>query len=110
MSPYAHPELHENFLNDTSKVDELANVLQQIIKDDKSIPLKDYSTEVTNTSFCVLQENAFRQFHTSAKMSKKIRKYVNTNQISFMRQIDVTKEVRQLARRDRIIVATSFRR
>lgn len=105
-----HPQLHEKFLFEDSKVNDLVNFLEQIVKDDKSLPVKDYSTQVTDTNFCVMQQNIFRQFHTSSKFTKKIRACANINQTSFMRQIEVSEKVRKMARRDRIIVATSFRR
>lgn len=108
--PYYHPQLHEQFLYGTSKVNELVNFLEQIIKDDKSLPVKDYSTQVMDTNFSVMQKNEFRQFNTSGKITKKIRENANINQISFMRQIDVSEKVQKMARRDRIIVASSFRR
>lgn len=111
MSAYEHPELHENFLGKTSKVNELAQMVESILKDDKTIPVPDYSTKVTDTSFAVMEPSQFVPLPTTRKISKRLRKPgANVKQISFMRQIDVSKEVREEARNDRLIIASSFRR
>lgn len=111
MSSYEHPELHESFLEKTSKVNELVQLLESTLKDDKTIPVIDHSTNVTDTSFCVMQPTHHNPLAAARKNSKRIRKVgANVNQTSFMRQIDVSKEVREIARCDRMIVASSFRR
>ncbi|XP_033165323.1 tetratricopeptide repeat protein 1 [Drosophila mauritiana] len=70
-------------------------------------PEVDPSEGVTNTNFTVFARDIRKK---SSRYLKRVQKMSNINQISFMRQIDVSPKDRTEARRDREIVADSFRR
>jgi len=70
-------------------------------------PEVDLSEGVTDTSFVVFFRDIRKK---SSRHFKKIQKSSNTNQITCMRQIDTSPKDRAEARRDREVVADSFRR
>ncbi|XP_043655203.1 tetratricopeptide repeat protein 12 [Drosophila teissieri] len=70
-------------------------------------PEVDPSEGVTNTNFTVIARDIRKK---SSRFFKRVQKMSNINQISFMRQVDVSPKDRTEARRDREIVADSFRR
>lgn len=70
-------------------------------------PEVDPSEGVTITNFMVFARDVRKK---SSRYLKRVQKMSNINQISFMRQIDVSPRDRAEARRDREIVADSFRR
>jgi len=107
MSSYIHSELHEDFLLKPSKVDDLVKFLNEIAKSSKDKTEVDLSADVTDTNFVVMErQNIVR----NTSLSKRNIFRSNMNQMTFMRQIDVTKEERKKARQERIYVATNFRR
>ncbi|KAH8243220.1 hypothetical protein KR032_005633 [Drosophila birchii] len=70
-------------------------------------PEVDPSAGVTDTSFIVSARDIRKK---SSRPFRKVYKCSNLNQITFMRQIDVTHQQRMEARADRERVAESFRR
>ncbi|KAH8292275.1 hypothetical protein KR054_008041 [Drosophila jambulina] len=70
-------------------------------------PEVDPSTGVTDTSFVVSARDVRKK---SSRPFKKVYKCSNLNQITFMRQIDVSQQHREEARADRERVAETFRR
>ncbi|KAH8347120.1 hypothetical protein KR059_005403 [Drosophila kikkawai] len=83
-----------------------ANKMDTKGKEEKK-PEVDPSTGVTETSFVVSARDIRKK---SSRPFKKMTKTSNMNQITFMRQIDVTQQDREEARADRERVAESFRR
>jgi len=109
MSTYNHSELQEDFLLKPSKVDDLIKFLNDIAKSSKDTGDVDISAGVTDTNFVVTQRQNI--VNKSKSLSKRnLLSRSNMNQMTFMRQIDVTKEERTKARQERIYVATNFRR
>lgn len=68
----------------------------------------ELSADVTDTNFLVM--NRCPPFAKPKLSSKKINVRANLNQMTFMRQIDVTPKQRDEARMERIRVATNYRR
>ncbi|XP_062124930.1 tetratricopeptide repeat protein 12-like [Drosophila sulfurigaster albostrigata] len=113
-------ELHAEFLRQPSKVDEIIKFLGDMAKSNKMEGTKekkvekevDISADVTDYNFLALKrtETTDRKsfFSRSSRKSSVIKS--NTNQMTFMRQIDISDEERKKARRERIHIATSFRR
>ncbi|XP_062124931.1 LOW QUALITY PROTEIN: tetratricopeptide repeat protein 12-like [Drosophila sulfurigaster albostrigata] len=109
MSAHRHSELHEDFLLKPSKVDDVIKLLNEIAKSSKDKTEMDISAGVTDTSFMVL-----KRIETGERRKSSIRrsnlKRTNTNQFTFMRQINVSEEERHKVRIERMSVANSFRR
>ncbi|XP_017083584.1 tetratricopeptide repeat protein 12 [Drosophila eugracilis] len=104
----------ESFLTQRSLVmdvvrqlDEMQNANKMEKGKEEKKPEIDPSVGVTNTSFVVFYREIRKK---SSRYFKRVQKSSNINQICFMRQIDVTPKDREEARRDREIVADSFRR
>ncbi|KAL7728035.1 hypothetical protein ACLKA6_017886 [Drosophila palustris] len=109
MSSYIHSELHEDFLLKPSKVDDVIKLLHEIAKSSKEKAEVDISAGVTDTNFMVMHRTNVTK--KSKSLSKKnISGKSNTNQMTFMRQIDVSEEERKKVREERIYVANNFRR
>ncbi|XP_034486210.1 tetratricopeptide repeat protein 12-like [Drosophila innubila] len=109
MSSYIHSELHEDFLLRPSKVDDVLKLLHEIAKTGKDKAEVDISEGVTDTSFVVMQrQNVVKKSRSLSK--RNIFSKPNMNQMTFMRQIDVSEEERKKARAERVSVANNFRR
>ncbi|EDW59403.1 tetratricopeptide repeat protein 12 [Drosophila virilis] len=117
MPTTTHRELEENFLRTPSKVDDIMKFLIDIGKAKRADAAKDdpeveinHSAAITDDNFMVLSRNS--RFAKKNKLS--IRKSsigsIQLNQLSFMRQIDVSREDRIKAREERIRVASNYRR
>ncbi|XP_036673352.3 tetratricopeptide repeat protein 12 [Drosophila suzukii] len=107
----------ESFLNQRSLIMDVMRQLDDLLnanrmdtgtkgKEEKK-PEVDISEGVTDTSFVVFFRDIRKK---SSRHFKKIQKSSNTNQITCMRQIDTSPKDRAEARRDREVVADSFRR
>ncbi|KAH8310795.1 hypothetical protein KR044_003021 [Drosophila immigrans] len=114
-----HPELHEDFLRQPSKVDEIINLLAEMAKSNKmegtkdkeeENPVDDISSQLKESDFLVFKRLRISGRKNSFRYSRRTTLKANPNQMTFMRQIDVTDEDRKTARRERIHVATNFRR
>ncbi|KAH8382668.1 hypothetical protein KR009_004804 [Drosophila setifemur] len=109
-------DANESFIDERSIVLDILKQLDDMLnankldtgkgKEEKK-PEVDPSAGVTDTSFLVFARDLRKK---SSRPLKKIFKNSNTNQISSMRQIDVTPKERIEARCDRERVADSFRR
>ncbi|XP_001360079.2 tetratricopeptide repeat protein 12 [Drosophila pseudoobscura] len=100
-----------NLVADTMKyLDDMANANKQAErgKDTKDQEV-DISDGVTDDNYLV-SGRAQRPQRSQQRSTKKIHKTLNLNQMSFMRQIDVTREERLAAREERHLVAENFRR
>ncbi|KAH8271197.1 hypothetical protein KR018_001190, partial [Drosophila ironensis] len=111
---YRHPETDEAFLDEPSKVKELIEFLDAIHSFNKSDSSKEQKRAslnlnelVTDTNFFVNQKPSIG---SSSRRSTRRKVPVNTNQFTFMRQIDMDPEDRILARKEREITAETFRR
>ncbi|KAH8271198.1 hypothetical protein KR018_001189 [Drosophila ironensis] len=93
----------------TKQLDEMlnANKMDTGTKDKEPKKEVDPSEGVTDTSFVVFSRIMRKK---SSRMLKKIMYHSNLNQISCMRQIDVSPKDRIEARHDRLRIADSFRR
>ncbi|XP_034486185.1 tetratricopeptide repeat protein 12 [Drosophila innubila] len=117
MSTTKHSELNENFLRQPSKVDDIIKFLAEMAKSNKMEGTKepevkkevDISASVTDSSFLVTQRSS-SSGKRSKSTSKKPNLRANMNQMTFMRQIDLTDEERIKAREERVRVANNFRR
>ncbi|XP_017031402.1 tetratricopeptide repeat protein 12 [Drosophila kikkawai] len=90
------------------QLDDMLNVNKMDTKGkEEKKPEVDPSIGVTETSFVVSARDIRKK---SSRPFKKMTKTSNMNQITFMRQIDVTQQDREEARADRERVAESFRR
>jgi len=110
MSSYIHSELHEDFLLKPSKVDDVLKLLHEIAKTGKDKADIDISEGVTDTSFVVMQRQNIQNKKSRSLSKRNIFSKPNMNQMTFMRQIDVSEEERKKARAERISVANNFRR
>ncbi|KAH8310792.1 hypothetical protein KR044_003020 [Drosophila immigrans] len=110
MSAHIHSESHEAFLLEPSKVDDVITLLHEIQTASKEkAGVTDYSAGVTDSSFMVLKRiEATRRSKSLTK--KSTLKSRNVEQLTFMRQIDMSDEARYKARLERVGVANSFRR
>nr|AAL90127.1 AT21457p [Drosophila melanogaster] len=110
-------DANESFLNQRSLLMDVMKQLEDLQnankmdtgtkgKEEKK-PEVDPSEGVTITNFMVFARDVRKK---SSRYLKRVQKMSNINQISFMRQIDVSPRDRAEARRDREIVADSFRR
>ncbi|KAM8703639.1 hypothetical protein ACLKA7_008291 [Drosophila subpalustris] len=118
MSTTKHSEFNEDFLRQPSQVDEIMKFLTDVSQANKMEGAKkepeakkdaDISASVTETSFLVSQR-LYGASKRSKSTSKKPTYRANMNQMTFMRQIDMTDEQRKQAREERVRVATNFRR
>ncbi|KAH8359660.1 hypothetical protein KR093_008201 [Drosophila rubida] len=105
MSAYVHTELHEDFLQKPSKVDDTIRLLHEIAKAAKEKSEVDISAGVTDTSFMVMN-----RLEKKSSIRRSTIKFRNLDQMTFMRQIDVSNEERRKARLERMAVANSYRR
>lgn len=134
MSATRHRELEEDFLRRPSKVGEVINLLDEISKGgkmawvlelDRSIeiilcadyrkgnvdkPAANIIPDVTDTNFIVMQRGQLHVKTRSKRSFIQIDIAANRDQMTFMRQIDVTQAERNNARRERISVALNYRR
>lgn len=103
---------HETFLREPSTVDAVLAFANEILKgkdDKKKTP--EIKKDVENFSFMVFERGKFLQPKRSRYMSRKnILTGVNMNQMTIMRQIDVSEEDRKKARVERMQTAKNFRR
>ncbi|XP_023034499.2 tetratricopeptide repeat protein 12 isoform X2 [Drosophila willistoni] len=117
MDDEMSPEMNEKFLEEPSKVQEVLQFLDQMANANKmdegsapQKPLVDSSGLVTDENFLVFKRISFND-RMSIKRSKSKNKIVgNTNQFTFMRQIDETQERRVETRIERERVADNYRR
>uniref|UniRef100_A0A6P4FRA4 Tetratricopeptide repeat protein 12 n=1 Tax=Drosophila rhopaloa TaxID=1041015 RepID=A0A6P4FRA4_DRORH len=110
-SIYQHPEANESFLENHSTVKEVIECLEMIEeanKTDSSRKHKKSTLDIKDLNFLVTR----RILPNSAVFRRnKTRKVpVNTNQLTFMRQVDPDPDDRILARKQREEVAETFRR
>ncbi|EDW15784.1 uncharacterized protein Dmoj_GI22588, isoform A [Drosophila mojavensis] len=114
MGSTQHPDFEENFLLKPSKVDDLFKFLDEIGKANKMEKKKDEKVEVdlsagvTETNFLVMERCPQGTKKPSIKKSSV--QSSNLNQMTFMRQIDVTPNQRNTARMERVRVANNYRR
>ncbi|XP_068157161.1 tetratricopeptide repeat protein 12 isoform X2 [Drosophila tropicalis] len=115
MDDHMPPEMNEEFLEESSKVQDVLQFLDQMANDNKmedasKKPYVDRSSLVTDDNFLVFKRISITD-RLSIKRSKSKNKIVgNTNQFTFMRQIGETKERRIETRIERERVADNFRR
>ncbi|XP_030565851.1 tetratricopeptide repeat protein 12-like [Drosophila novamexicana] len=116
MSATRHRELEEDFLRRPSKVGEVINLLDEISKGGKMAkgnvdkPAANIIPDVTDTNFIVMQRGQLHVKTRSKRSFIQIDIAANRDQMTFMRQIDVTQAERNNARRERISVALNYRR
>ncbi|XP_017846100.1 tetratricopeptide repeat protein 12 [Drosophila busckii] len=118
MHEHQHEQLHEDFLAQPSKVNDLMKFISDIANankmegDDKKKEAKaevDISAGVTDTSFMVMKRyvsNSKRSRNSSKRTAVKS----NMNQMTFMRQIESTQEEREKTRIERMRIANNYRR
>ncbi|TDG48794.1 hypothetical protein AWZ03_004697 [Drosophila navojoa] len=113
MGSTQHPDFEENFLLKPSKVDDLFKFLDEIAKANKMEKKKDEKVEVdlsagvTETNFLVMERCPLGLKKPSFKKTSVVS---NLNQMTFMRQIDMTSDQRNTARIERVRVANNYRR
>ncbi|EDW80728.2 uncharacterized protein Dwil_GK11681 [Drosophila willistoni] len=111
----------EDFLFGPSEVMSFMKQLEDIIAANKSdntkekdvkTPEVDITAGVTEDNFIVIRRmpKGKKSYGASKSVSRRTHKPVNVNQMSFMRQVDVTKKQRQQAFEERHRVAENFRR
>ncbi|KAH8310794.1 hypothetical protein KR044_003022 [Drosophila immigrans] len=118
-----HPECDENYLNKTSKVVELMELLDLMMNANKMEDKRegkmtvqqtfvDPSEEVTDDNFFISSRGGMGRMgrRSTRRTRSKTKITTNTNQFTFMRQIDQTNEQRVQARMERERVANNFRR
>ncbi|XP_030565834.1 uncharacterized protein LOC115766140 isoform X2 [Drosophila novamexicana] len=115
MPTATHRELEENFLRTPSKVDDImkflidmSNAKRTDAKDNDPEVETNYSAGITDDNFMVLSRSS--RFAKKNKLTFRKSSIGSTmNQLSFMRQIDVSSEDRIKAREERIRVASNYR-
>ncbi|XP_016952283.1 tetratricopeptide repeat protein 12 [Drosophila biarmipes] len=109
---YQHPESDESFLDERpSKVQEVIECLEAIEnanKTDSSKTREKSTLNISDLQFLVTHQKARKSSVFRRPKTKKVP--INTNQFTFMRQIDSEPEDRILARKQREDVAETFRR
>ncbi|KAH8362906.1 hypothetical protein KR084_002762 [Drosophila pseudotakahashii] len=109
---YQHPETDESFLDEhPSKVADVIECLEAIEnanKTDLSKNSQKSTLTINDFPFLVTQRNERRTTISRRPKTKKVP--INTNQFTFMRQINPDPEDRILARKQREDVAETFRR
>ncbi|XP_060647663.1 tetratricopeptide repeat protein 12 isoform X1 [Drosophila nasuta] len=122
MEDFNHPESNENFLKEPSKVVDLLQFMDLMVnankmedkREGKKIvqqPVVDPSDNVTDENFYISSRGGQRMGRRSTRKTRsKIQSATNTNQFTFMRQIEQTQEQRVVARKERERVALNFRR
>ncbi|XP_017102902.2 tetratricopeptide repeat protein 12 [Drosophila bipectinata] len=113
---YHHPQVDESFLHGPSKLDEVFECLDNIMnanktdssKETKKTSFSSAASNVTDTNFLVCSKPIICR--SSVRRSKPKKVPLNTNQFTFMRQIDCDPEDRILAREQREVTAETFRR
>nr|XP_017009065.2 LOW QUALITY PROTEIN: tetratricopeptide repeat protein 12 [Drosophila takahashii] len=109
---YQHPETDESFLEEhPSKVVEVIECLEAIEnanKTDLSKNRKKSTLNINEFPFLVTQRN--ERSTTTFRRAKTKNVPINTNQFTFMRQVNPDAEDRILARKQREDVAETFRR
>ncbi|XP_030565790.1 tetratricopeptide repeat protein 12 [Drosophila novamexicana] len=115
-----HPQYDEKFLKEPSKVVDAIQFIDIMINSNKMEdtrgdkkkevkPVVDISEGVTDKNFFISQR--LLSGRMSAKRSKARMKFsTNTNQFTFMRQVDQSNEERVEARLERERIANNFRR
>ncbi|XP_064545169.1 uncharacterized protein LOC135433131 [Drosophila montana] len=101
MSKWRHSELEEDFLRRPSKVDELFKFLDEISSkgkgnDDKAAAV--IIPDVTDTNFIVMQRGQYQDRKRTKRSTFKFNMTANLNQMTFMRQIDVSEAEQTSAR------------
>nr|XP_032289659.1 uncharacterized protein LOC6632480 isoform X2 [Drosophila virilis] len=115
-----HPQYDEKFLKEPSKVVDAVQFIDIMINSNKMEdtrdgkkkqevkPVVDISEGVTDQNFFITQRLLSERM--SAKRSKARMKFTtNTNQFTFMRQVDQSSEERVEARLERERIANNFR-
>ncbi|EDW59404.1 tetratricopeptide repeat protein 12 [Drosophila virilis] len=116
MNTTRHRELEEDFLRRPSIVDEVINFLNEIskggkmAKDNVDKSAADIIPDISDTNFIVMQRGQLHVKKRSKRSFLDIDMAPNLDQMTFMRQIDVTQAERDRARRERIRVAFNYRR
>lgn len=104
-------KVHESFLHEASEVDNLVNMLEEILKGKKEEKTKSpgIKKNVSDFSYVVFEKSRYSTIKKSKTFVKKLMN-VNMNQMTFMRQVDNTDEERAKVRKERIVIATHFRK
>lgn len=104
-------KVHESFLHEASEVDNLVNMLEEILKGKKEEKTKSAGIKknVSDFSYVVFEKSRYSTIKKSKTFVKKLMN-VNMNQMTFMRQVDNTDEERAKVRKERIVIATHFRK
>ncbi|EDW97418.1 tetratricopeptide repeat protein 12 [Drosophila yakuba] len=109
---HQHPESDESFLHEkTTKVEDIIEYLEVVEnanKTDASKKRQKSTVTMEDVKCIVTQRNPLST--TTFRRGKAKRVLANTNQFTFMRQIDSEPEDRLLARKQREDVAETFRR
>lgn len=102
-------KVHESFLHETSEVDNLVNMLDEILKGKKEEKGKtpEIKKNLSDFSYVVFEKSRYSAVKRSKHFVKKLTN-VNMNQMTFMRQVDITDEERAKVRKERIEIATHF--
>ncbi|KAH8359663.1 hypothetical protein KR093_008200 [Drosophila rubida] len=113
------PNFDEEFLRQPSKVDDIYMFLVEMqksskmeggTKDKEDKKEVDVSVGLRDNSFLVMKRGRVSRKSSFGRSSRKSTLKIPITQMPFMRQIDISEEERRKARKDRMIVATNFRR
>ncbi|KAI8044300.1 tetratricopeptide repeat protein 12 [Drosophila gunungcola] len=111
LSIYQHPEANESFLENHSTVKDVVECLETIEnanKTDSSKDRKKSSVDMADLDFVVTKRIKRNSAFIRRNKTRKVPS--NTNQFTFMRQVDPDPDDRILARKQREDVAETFRR
>ncbi|XP_022209514.1 stress-induced-phosphoprotein 1 [Drosophila obscura] len=111
---YQQPQTDEEFIHGQSTVDDVLQFMEAIGDANKadagaaSKEKKNYSEKLTEDNYMVTSRSVYGSSYKRSRSKTKVT--ANTNQFTFMRQIDQDLKSRQLVRIERERVAENFRR
>ncbi|SPP83367.1 tetratricopeptide repeat protein 12 [Drosophila guanche] len=110
---YQHPHTDEEFIHGQSTVDDVLQLMEAIGDANKadaatSKEKKNYSEKLTDQNYVVTSRSIYGSNYKRSRSKTKVT--ANTNQFTFMRQVDLDLRSRQLVRIERERVADNFRR